>query len=339
MTSTVAQHPLADFIRRLPKTETHLHIEGALPLHLLQKLDPERFAEPPEFWRDDFRYESFAHFEETLIGHAMLWFTSADRYHEAAAAVFQGLLRENCRYVETSFHLGMVEFAGIPGKEILHAIKSAAPQGLEVRVFAGMARDHYSPILASVIQQLHLWEELDGIDLHGPETLPTHAWKKPVWKRAREAGKVTKAHAGEFAGPGNVRFVIEELGVTRVQHGVNAVHDPAVVALAQERGVTFDVCPISNLKLQVVESMAKHPIRDLLAAGIRCTVSTDDPFSFGNRLSDEYHALAVHLRFTPAELAQVARNGFAVSSLPPETKEQCLREIDQVLDSCPPSIT
>ena len=103
---------------------------------------------------------------------------------------------------------------------------------------------------------------------------------------------MTKCHAGEFDGAARVREAIEQLGVTRVQHGVRAVEDPAVVALAAERGVTFDVCPISNVKLGVVASMAAHSLRALMTAGVNCTVSTDDPVVFGNSLNDEYRMLA-----------------------------------------------
>jgi len=322
---------LEEFIQRLPKTETHLHIEGALPYELLQKLDPARFAATPEFWRDDYRYESFAAFEEILIGHALQWFTSAERYHEAAGVVFRKLQEQNCRYVETSFHLGIVEFTGIPGKEIVQAIKSAAPEGMAVRVFAGMLRDHWTPAMQPVIEELHAWEELDGVDLHGREDIPLEFWTAPIWERCRAAGKVTKAHAGEFGGAAGVRRVIEDLGVLRVEHGVRAIEDPAVVELARERGVTFDVCPISNIKLQVVPSLADHPIRKLMRAGVRCTVSTDDPFAFGNSLTDEYEALMEELQFTPAELAEVVSNGFTVASLPEEEKVRNRREIDDLL--------
>ena len=103
-----------------------------------------------------------------------------------------------------------------------------------------------------------------------------------VWARVRAAGKVTKCHAGEFDGAHRVREAITELGVTRIQHGVRAIEDPSVVALAAEQGVTFDVCPISNVRLQVFPSIAEHPIRRLGEAGVRCTVSTDDPLCFGN---------------------------------------------------------
>jgi adenine deaminase len=330
---------IADFIDRLPKTETHLHIEGALPYELLRTVDPARFAEPPPFWADTYRYENFTRFEEILIEHALLWYTSAERYGEAAAVIFRGLQEQNVRYVETSFHLGILEFVpGLSGPAVIRAIKAAAPEGLEVRVFAGMLRNQYTPAMAPIIEQLHRWEELDGVDLHGQEPIPLESWTARVWQACREAGKVTKAHAGEFGPAGNVRQAIEELGVKRIQHGVRAVDDPAVVELARERMVAFDLCPISNLKLRVVPSLREHPIRELFDAGILCTVSTDDPFSFGNRLTDEYRALACELNFSLAELARIARNGFEISSLPAAQKESFLAAIDQLVASPPNSV-
>src|SRR5690606_16656902 len=261
-------------------------------------------------------YASFPDFDRVLLGHALPWFTSAERYHEAAKAIFARHVEQNVRYVETSFHLPVTGFINVPGPEIIAAIRSAAPPGLEVRVFAGMLRTDLGTELRLVIDRLHMWQELAGVDLHGYELQPTHPDTAEVWARLRGAGKITKCHAGEFDGPARVREAIEMLGVTRIQHGVRAIEDSAVVHLAAERGVTFDVCPISNVGLQVVPSMREHPIRKLLAAGIRCTVSTDDPLCFANSIQEEYETLARELAFTRTELAGVAANGWQVADVP-----------------------
>ena len=319
------------FIQALPKTETHLHIEGALPYEsLLRPLDPQRYAADPEFRRKGYRYPSFPDFEKTLLEHALPWFTSAERYHEAARVIFAGHVLQNVRYVETSFHLAVTEFTGIPGPEIIAAIKSAAPPGLEVRVFTGLLRNAYQGPLRATIDSLEDWDTLDGIDLHGFERMPTEPWTAGVWERLRRAGKVTKCHAGEFDGPHRVREAIEDLGVLRIQHGVRSIEDPEVVKLAADRGVTFDVCPLSNVSLQVVRDIASHPIKRLMQAGVRCTVSTDDPLSFGNTLTDDYMALATEGGFTRADLAEVARSGWAVASIPESTRRQFVAEIDRL---------
>jgi adenosine deaminase len=319
-----------DFIQSLPKTETHLHIEGALPYGLLRAWRPEMYPENPYFHAADFRYPSFAKFDEILLGHALPWFVSAERYHEAAKAVFAQHVAQNVRYVETSFHLPVAGFIGVPGPEIIAAIRAAVPAGLEVRVFAGMLRTDYAGPMQAVIDDLGNWDGLSGVDLHGHEPVPTEPWTAKVWARLREAGKVTKVHAGEFDGAHRVREAIQVLGATRIQHGVRAAEDASVVALAVERGATFDVCPLSNVKLRVVPSLAEHPLRALMAAGVRCTMSTDDPLVFGNRLNDEYAALADEAGFTKAELARLAKNGWEAAAVPADTRAAMVAEIDRL---------
>jgi adenosine deaminase len=144
---------------------------------------------------------------------------------------------------------------------------------------------------------------------------------------------VTKCHAGEFGGAAKVREAIELLGVTRIQHGIQAIDDPSLVQLAVERDVTFDICPISNVRLRAVESWAAHPIQRLMRAGVRCTVSTDDPLTFANSVSDEYTALASELAFSCKQLADVARNGWAVASVNETARRNAVSIIDRLVSA------
>lgn len=322
---------MRDFIQSLPKTETHLHLEGALPYELLTQWDPEQWPPDPLFRSRAYCYESFPEFERMLLDHALPWFTNAQRYHDAAKAIFAKHVAQNVRYVETSFHLPVTQFINTPGPEIIAAIRSAVPAGLEVRIFAGMLRSDIVGDLRPTIDQLPTWDGLAGIDLHGHEIMPTPPETAVIWAKARAAGKITKCHAGEFDGAARVREAIEVLGVRRIQHGVRAIEDPAVVKLAADRGVTFDVCPISNVGLKVVPTMKDHPIRRLMLAGIRCTVSTDDPLCFANSITEEYETLVDELTFTHAELAQVARNGWEVADVSPDVRKGMLGEIDKIV--------
>jgi adenosine deaminase len=321
---------MLDFIQSLPKTETHLHVEGALPYELLTAWEPERWPPNPAFRARSYRYASFSDFEKILLDHALPYFTSAERYYEAGKVMFARHLAQNVRYVETSFHLPVTKFIGVPGPEIIAALRAAAPAGLEVRIFCGMLRTDLGGDLRPTIDQLHTWQDLAGVDLHGFEQMPTHPDTAAVWARLRAAGKVTKCHAGEFDGAARVREAIEVLGVNRIQHGVRAIEDPSVVKLAADRRVTFDVCPISNVGLKVVPSLSAHPLRALLAAGIRCTVSTDDPLCFANTITDEYVALAKEMNFTRTELARIARNGWEVADVPAATRQEMLQTIERL---------
>src|SRR5687767_12029084 len=131
---------MRDFIQALPKTETHLHIEGALPYELLTRWDPEQWPPDPQFRARSYRYPSFPDFERILLDHALPWFTTADRYHEAAKTIFAKHVAQNVRYVETSFHLPVTQFIKVSGPDIIAAIRAASPPELEVRIFAGVLR-------------------------------------------------------------------------------------------------------------------------------------------------------------------------------------------------------
>jgi len=323
---------LKEFIQALPKTETHLHVEGALPYDVLRAWKPREYPAHPFFHAPRHRIRQFQRFDKILLGHALPWFTNAQRYYEGAKAIFAKHTAQNVRYVETSFHLAATTFLKIPPREIAAAILAAAPRGLEVRVFVGMLRNDYHGPMRAIVDTIADCDNITGVDLHGLETLPLEAWTARVWKRMRAAGKITKAHAGEFRGAASVRDAIVRLGVTRIQHGTRAIEDPRVVALARDRGVTFDLCPISNVRLGVVPSIREHPIRAFMQAGIRCTLSTDDPLVFGNTLTDEYTALANESSppFTRAELAKLARNGFEVASLPAAHKARLIALVDKL---------
>lgn len=303
-----------DFLAALPKTETHLHFEGALPFELLQRVRPDVTA-PPAAWAEDYKYPDFAAFDRELIGWAFSWFTSPERYHEAGRAIFARHLAHNVKYVETSFASGVIEFGGVDGREILAAIRAAVPAGLEVRIFLGIHHSGAGPKMRPILDAALGWPDLAGIDLHGPEDAPLESWTAGYWAAAREAGKYTKAHAGEFLGADFVRRILDELRPHRIEHGVRAAEDPALLAELVRRGVGLDVCPISNHRLMPEVRLADHPIRALFDAGVKVTLSTDDPLIFGNTVTDEYAGLARHRRFTRTELAQVARNGFDVALL------------------------
>ena len=321
---------MRDYIQALPKTETHLHFEGALPYELLTQWQPDQWPPDPKFRSRSYRYPTFPDFERILLDNALPWYTSAERYHEAAKVIFAKHVAQNVRYVETSFHLPITLFIKVPGPEIIAAIRAAVPAGLEVRIFAGRLRSDFAGDLRPTIERLHEWDGLAGVDLHGHEIMPTHPDTAKIWARLRTAGKVTKAHAGEFDGAARVREAIEVLGVTRVQHGVRAIEDPAVVKLAAERAVTFDVCPISNIGLQVFPTIKDHPIRRLMNAGVRCTVSTDDPLCFANTINEEYETLANELTFSRADLAQIAKNGWEVAQVPAATQKAMTAEIERI---------
>lgn len=318
---------LRAFIDALPKTETHLHLEGSLPFELLQRVRPE-FTEPPASWAPDFKFSDFAHFEEELLDMAFSWFTSPENYHEAAKKIFAGHVAQNVRYVETSFASGVIEFGGLNGKEVLSAIRSAVPAELEVRIFLGIHHNGAGENMMPVLQDALNWSELDGVDLHGTEDFPLESWTAPYWADARAAGKFTKAHAGEFMGADFVRRILDEIKPQRIEHGVRSAEDPELVRELAERKIGLDVCPISNHKLMPGVTLETHPIRQLFDAGVKVTVSSDDPISFGNQVNDDYEALGSRGGFSRTELVQLARHGFELALVDESQRRSWLEELE-----------
>src|SRR5258708_23247197 len=124
-----------------------------------------------------------------------------------------------------------------------------------------------------------------------------------------------------------VRRVLDELKPQQIEHGVGAVQDPGLIAAIKRRGIALDVCPISKHKLVPGLTLANHPIRQLVDAGVKVTVSTDDPLSSGNTLADEYTALVEQRGFTRKELVQLVRNGFEVALMPEAQKKPWLDQL------------
>ncbi|HMT49146.1 adenosine deaminase [uncultured Dietzia sp.] len=148
---------------------------------------------------------------------------------------------------------------------------------------------------------------------------------------ARDAGLGVVPHAGELAGPEEVRSAIE-LGVDRIQHGVRAVEDPRVVELLAERGICLDVCPTSNVVLGVVPALEDHPLPALLEAGVRCSINADDPLLFGVDVVDEYVLAGERMGVPDARLVDCARTSIECSFAPDDLKRDALARIGRSAD-------
>jgi aminodeoxyfutalosine deaminase len=166
-----------------------------------------------------------------------------------------------------------------------------------------------------------------GVGLGGLEAQYPPEPYEPVFVLARELGLASVPHAGEVAGPASVRGALEELGADRVRHGIRAAEDPGLLREIADRRIVLDVCPVSNLRTRAVSSLADHPLPQLLAAGARCSISTDDPAMFGTDLSVDYDA-AASLGLDPREAYEAGLEGAACD----EVTKARLSEIGKSFD-------
>jgi adenine deaminase len=181
---------------------------------------------------------------------------------------------------------------------------------------------------ATLDQALPHLDRIHGVGLDSSENGHPPAKFARVFARARSLGLKLVAHAGEEGPPSYVYEALDVLGVDRIDHGNRSLEDPALVARLAESGMTLTVCPLSNLKLCVVEDMVAHPLKTMLDAGLSATVNSDDPAYFGGYVNANFQNVADALDLSRDDLLTLARNSFTGSFLPASEQDVYLAAID-----------
>ncbi|MCI0712324.1 MAG: adenosine deaminase [Chloroflexi bacterium] len=322
---------MAEFIAVLPKAEMHVHIEGTIPWAVTRAHSNGDLPDVPDWIHDDFRFIDFRDFGTVIYRSLQPVLTSPQRYTDIAAAYFQSLVEQNVRYVEVSLSTSGTINRGLNIGEVVDAIYAAVPPELMVRVIAGINRMSDVPLNSHEAQIILKTPGIAGLDLHGDERIKGPESFADIFQAAGEQGYLLRAHAGELTDPDVIRASIDVLNLSRIEHGTLAQGDDALIEKFIEEDITLDMCPTSNVKLCVVDSLAAHPIGEFLRRGVRVTCSTDDPPLFNISLSDELRLLVEHQQFTPRELAQLQINAFEAAILPEETRRELIAEVEGCL--------
>ena len=324
-------------IATLPKTELHLHLEGAIPpdvlLDLVHKYGGPEHALDSGQLAERLTYSSFSHFLDTwrwMCG----FVREPDDFTRIAEGVAQQLRTQNVRYAECHFSPPDFLGHGLTISDIAVAVRAGLDRVGEPRValIIDLCRQ-YGPEkghrwLAEVIE-IARDTGIVGIGLGGPEHLNPAQPYAEVFRTAEAHGLRRVAHAGEAAGPESIRAALQDLNVERIGHGTNAWLDHELMEYLRDHAIPVEVCPTSNARTGVVASIEQHPVRRLFDFGIPITLSSDDPTFFGADIVSEYELLRKQFGFTDDELAQVARTGFEVAFTPPEIKALMLRDFDE----------
>ncbi len=314
----------------LPKAHLHLHLEGSMrPATLAEWCRRDGVDLPPLG-----RYDDFGEF---IVAYrtASDAVTSWDDLARLIDEVVEDAADDGCRWIEPAFYpanhvdrLGPAE--GIWERAIEFGRASAARHGIGVGWIAPLNRGR--PDEAGAAADLALGLAADGapivaLGLHGDETAHPAEVFVPWFERAAALGLLAVPHAGELAGPRSVADAIDLLGADRVQHGVRAVEDPALVARLAAAPVTLDVCPSSNAVLGVYP-LDEHPLVRLRAAGISCSLNADDPLLFGPGILAEYELVRDRMGVDDDGLADLARASITGSAAPPDVRADALAGID-----------
>lgn len=317
------------WLERLPKVELHVHLEGAVPRPALWEIVNKYGGDASVATFDEFErrfvYRDFPQFLETWT-----WITGFLREYEdfthIARAVAQDFLRQKIRYAEVFFSPAHYGSYGLVPQRLAEAIRQGLDDVEPVRValVADLVRD-VGPRQAMVtLEQIAEVRNLGvvGIGIGGSEQRFPPEPFEAVYARARELHFYTSAHAGEGAGPESVWGAIRALEVDRVGHATRAVEDPDLVSYLADERVPLELCPLSNVRTGVVDSVESHPVRRYFDLGIPVSVSTDDPTFFGNSLVEELVALHRVHGFDRHEVQRLIDSAVDVSWLGAEEKVQ-----------------
>ena len=325
------------FLRGLPKAELHVHIEGTLEPELLFELAARNGVALPfadvAAARAAYDFDSLQDFLD-LYYQGMAVLRSADDFHALTDAYLARARADGVRHAEIFFDPQGHTSRGVPFEAVVEGIADALAaagrdHGMTTRLICCFLRDRpVDEAMATLDQALAYRDAIIGVGLDSAERGHPPEPFGPVFARARAEGFLAVAHAGEEGPPAHVTGALDALGAERIDHGVAAMQDPDLIRrLARDR-VPLTVCPLSNLKLRVVDDLADHPLRAMLEAGIVATVNSDDPAYFGGYIVDNYRASADALGLTRDDLIHLARNGFDAAFLPDADKSRYLEEIE-----------
>ena len=329
---------LVEFIRGLPKAELHLHIEGTLEPEMLLALGRRNGIElqcsTAEECRAQYRFNDLQHFLDIYYEGVAVLVTEQD-FFDLTTAYVRRVAADGARHVEVFFdpqsHVPRgVSFDNVVGGITRALREGEAEHGVSWRLIMCFLRDRPA---AEAMEMLELAlphrDVIVGVGIDSAELGHPPAEFAEVYEKARAAGFVAVAHAGEEGPPEYITDALDVLQVSRIDHGVAAIQDAALQRRLADERMPLTMCPLSNLELQVTPDLSRHPLKELLDAGLVVTVNSDDPAYFDGYLLDNYVAVERALGLSHADLAQLARNSITASLLPDGRKAELLAEIDE----------
>jgi adenosine deaminase len=333
---------LARFIRGLPKAELHLHIEGSLEPELMFELaQRNRIALPfrtVEEVRAAYAFSNLQDFLDIYYQGAGVLQTEED-FRDLAGAYFDRVAADGCRHVELFFDPQTHTDRGLPfavaAEGLLAGMAEAQERhGITSKLILCFLRHLDEDAAFATLRQAEPWlERIVGVGLDSSEVGHPPSKFVRVFAAARERGLKLCAHAGEEGPPEYVREALDLLGVDRIDHGNRSLEDAELTERLAHESMTLTVCPLSNLKLCVVDDLKRHPLKRMLQVGLKATVNSDDPAYFGGYLAQNWVAVAEAVGLTREELVTLARNSFAGSFLAPETVAGHLADLEDYVSA------
>lgn len=324
-----------------PKIELHVHLEGTVRaralLEIAQRNGIDLGFETQAELEDLYSYSGFERFSEiwSMTTHAMM---TGEDHRKMICGYAKEAAGFGAVYLEVIFSPGERVRSGANWGDLFSGACDGAAEareryGVEVRLTPDISRDLEGADPVAYGEETARWavrfrdRGVVGLGLGGDERLPAAPFAR-AFEIARDGGLGSVPHAGEGKGPASVREVLEVLQADRIRHGILAARDPELLAQLAERGTVLDVCPTSNVITHSVRSLEEHPLPQLLAAGVRCSMNTDDPAMFGTDLGREHEIAVSQLGAEPRDLYSAGVEG----ALCDEATRARLRSLGEAFD-------
>ncbi len=307
---------LNEIIRRTPKAELHIHVEGSLEPEMMFDLARRNGVSLP--YRDVAevrRAYSFGNLQEflDLYYEGMNVLRTEGDFCELADAYLRRAAAENVVHVEMFFDPQAHTRRGVPLATLMdgldRAIVRSRERGVSVSLILCFLRHLTEREAFETLEAAESYRDrLLGVGLDSSEVGHPPSKFARVFEAARDMGLRLVVHAGEEGPPEYVWEALDVLGVERIDHGNRALEDDALVARLRDDRIPLTVCPLSNLALRVVEDLAAHPIKRMLDLGLVATVNSDDPAYFGGYINENFRRVAAAVGLSPEDIETLARN-------------------------------
>ncbi|MDM1770357.1 MULTISPECIES: adenosine deaminase [Acinetobacter] len=325
-----------ELIRALPKAELHVHIEGTFEPELMFAIAQRNNIAIPyqsvEEVKEAYNFHNLQSFLDIYYAGANVLVHEQD-FYDLAWAYFEKCAEDQVVHTEIFFDPQTHTDRGIAFATVINGLQRACDDaqsklGISSRLIMCFLR-HLSEeaAFATLEQALPYKEQIIAVGLDSSEVGHPPAKFARVFAKAREYGFLVVAHAGEEGPPEYIWEALDLLKVNRIDHGVRSEEDPALMQRLIQDEMPLTVCPLSNLKLCVVQDMQQHNIRRLLQQGVKVTVNSDDPSYFGGYMNDNFIAITEALDLSADELKQLAINSFEASFLPAAQKQAWIEKI------------
>ncbi len=321
----------------LPKAELHVHVEGTFEPELIFALaERNRVALPyasVEALREAYEFTGLQSFLDLYYAAMNVLRTEVD-FAELADAYFARARLQGVVHAELFFDPQAHVARGVPFATVIDGLWSTVREserrhGISSKLIMCFLRDRSAEsAMATLEQALPYGDRIVAVGLDSAEIGHPPATFERVFARARAEGWKTVAHAGEEGPPSYVWEALDLLRVSRVDHGVRSLEDPALVARLRDERMPLTVCPLSNVKLRVYDSLRDHPLGRMLDEGLVATVNSDDPAYFGGYAGDNLAAVADALHLSPSALETLARNSFEASFIEAPARAAYLAQLD-----------